>query len=232
VAQERLLDRGMKTMRSIGQRGAGGTTAGEIGRVASVQLGSFVLKDVITMFSKDKAGMLADPSLAGNIGAQIVNRFRVTLDYRAKRIILEPAATFTYSFDAAFGGLALRAEGPGYRLFRVTELLEDSPATDAGIQVGDVITAIDGTAASALTLSGIREMFEKPVSYSLSLQRGNQSLTSILTPRRLIQSQRLQSANFLTPVQSVATGHDALDVHVHSVLSHQGPSKWDMVTGS
>ena len=188
VSQERLLDQGMKTVRSIGQTGVGGMTAGEIGRVASVQLGSFVLKDVITMFARDKAGMLADASLAGNIGAQIARRFRVTLDYKAKRIILEPAPTFADPFDAAFSGLALIADAPNYRVFRVTELLEDSPATDAGIRVGDVITAIDGTAASAMTLSDIRELFQKPVSYLLSLRRGNESLRVTLTPRRLLES--------------------------------------------
>jgi hypothetical protein len=188
VAQERLLDRGMKTIRSIGQTGVGGTTTGEIGRVASVQLGSFALKNVITMFAKDKAGMLADASLAGNIGSQIARRFRVTLDYRAKRIILEPTPRLTDPYDPAFSGLALLAEAPNYRVFRVTELLEDSPAIDAGIRVGDVITAIDGTAASALTLSDVREMFQKPVSYLLSLRRGSVSLMATLTPRRLIES--------------------------------------------
>lgn len=186
VIEQQLLTQGMTTVRSVGAAGAGGKTTGQIGRVDALQIGSFTLKNVLTMFSEDRAGAMANPALAGNIGAQIANRFRVILDYSRKRITLEPAATFGDPYDRAFSGLALRADGPGYHTLHVREILEQSPATEADIREGDIITAIDGTPASALTISAVSEMFEKPGAYTLTIQREGRTLTTILKPRRLV----------------------------------------------
>ena len=66
------------------------------------------------------------------------------------------------------------------------DVLEDSPATEAGLGEGDIITAIDGTPAERLTLSAINERLEKPGAYELRIRRADQTLTIVLKPRRLI----------------------------------------------
>ena len=93
---------------------------------------------------------------------------------------------FDEPFDRAFSGIALRAQGADYRIFRVTEVLENSPATEAGIREGDIITAVNGTPAAELTLAILNEMLDKPVSYSISIRRNDQTIQVTLTPRRLI----------------------------------------------
>ncbi|HEX5068609.1 MAG TPA: aspartyl protease family protein [Vicinamibacterales bacterium] len=186
VAEQQLLTKGHTTVRSIGAAGAGGRSVGQIGRVEALQIGSFALKNLLTTFSEDRGGALANPALAGNIGAQIANRFRVFLDYGRRQITLEPAATFGDPYDRAFSGIALRASGPGYHTFHVREILEHSPATDAGVREGDVIAAIDGTPASALTLTAIYEMFDKPGTYTLAIERDGRMLTTVLRPRRMV----------------------------------------------
>lgn len=138
------------------------------------------------MFSQDRAGSFANAALAGNIGAQIATRFRLLLDYGRKRIFLEPSATFGAPFDRALSGLALRADGPDYRLFRVHEVLEQSPATDAGILEGDIITAVDGAPASQFTLTRLYELFEKPATYNVAIRRGDRTLVVKLSPRRMV----------------------------------------------
>ena len=92
--------------------GAGGQSTGRIGRVAALQIGSFTIDNPVTLFSQDTAGSFADRSLAGNIGAQIASKFRIVLDYRGRRLILEPSPAFTEPFERAFSGIALRADGP------------------------------------------------------------------------------------------------------------------------
>src|SRR6185295_5175109 len=138
------------------------------------------------MFSEDQAGAFANPLLAGNIGAQIASRFRLILDYGRKRMILEPTSTLAQPFDRAFSGIALRAYGPDYRTFRVREVLEASPAAEAGIVEDDVIEAIDDTTADRLTLSAINELLEKPARYRLTIRRGERVIETTLTPKRLI----------------------------------------------
>jgi PDZ domain/Aspartyl protease len=186
VSEHGLPEPESKTIRAIGAAGAGGRSVGKLGRVASLQLGKFTIKSPIVLFSEDTAGAFADATQAGNIGAQIVSRFRVFLDYGRRRIVLEPSTGFDAPFDRAFSGISLRAEGEDYRTFRVHEVLEHSPAAEAGITAGDIITAINGTPARDLTLTALGEMFEKSVPYELTIQRGEQMLKVSVTPRPLI----------------------------------------------
>ena len=186
VVEQHLLDEQSKTVRVIGAAGAGGSTIGRIGRVTALQIGSFTISDPLTLFSEDKAGAFANASLAGNIGHQIASRFRLFLDYGRKRLILEPSATLADPFDRAFSGVSLRAEGADYRTFRVHEVLEQSPATEAGILQGDIIVSIDGRPAENFTLSSINEMLEKPGSYVLTIRRLQETITVTLTPRKLV----------------------------------------------
>jgi S1-C subfamily serine protease len=113
-------------------------------------------------------------------------RFRAYFDYGRRRIILEPSKRFGEPFDRAFSGLALHAQGVDYRTFVVMDVLEESPATDAGIQIGDVIESVDQVPAARLTMSTINDMFEKPLPYALTIRRGQQTIKVTLTPRRLI----------------------------------------------
>ena len=96
------------------------------------------------------------------------------LDYGRNRLILEPSYTFAEPFDRAFSGIAVRGEGPDYRTFLVKEVLEDSSATEAGIQAGDVIMSVGGVGADSLTLTTIGEMLEQPVTRQLIIRRGDQ----------------------------------------------------------
>lgn len=186
VTKHDLLGGPIKTIRAIGLAGAGGTSVGRLGRVAMLQIGSFKVVNPITLFSQDAAGAFANESLAGNIGAQVARRFRLFLDYGRSRLILEPAPTFSDPFDRAVSGIAVHAEGADYHTFRVKEVLEDSPATEAGIAVGDVIAAVDEITADGLTLTALVELLDKPVARELTIHRGEQVLKVALTPKRLI----------------------------------------------
>jgi hypothetical protein len=181
-----LLASHAKTIRVIGAGGVGGRSAGRLGRVTALQVGSFTVKNPITLFSEATGGAFAESMLAGNIGAQVVNRFRAFLDYGRRRIIVEPSSAFGDSYDRAFSGVALRAEGADYRTFRVREVLEDSPATDAGILAGDIVSSIDGTATDGLTLSRLNEMLEQPVAREIVIRRGEHAIKVTLTPKPLI----------------------------------------------
>lgn len=186
VAQEHLPSPDLKTIRPIGGGGTGGKVTGRIGRIAELRIGKFQIADTPTLFSEDKAGAFAGRELQGNIGAQILSKFKVFLDYARDRIILEPNATLKDLITPATSGLGLIAEGADYKTIRVDELLEDSPATEAGLQKGDVILAVDGHAASELTLSSLHQTFEKPGSHKLTVRRGDQTLQITLTSRRMI----------------------------------------------
>jgi Aspartyl protease len=186
VTEHALIDPSHKTIRAIGAAGAGGRISARVGRVASLQIGSFTLRNPVTMFAEDTGGAFANSALAGNIGGRIANRFRIILDYGRRRIILEPSPAFNEPFDRAYSGLALGADGSDYRTFRVKEVLENSPATDAGIEVADAITAVDEIAASHFTLTAINELLERSATYDLTIRRQDRTVKVRLTTRPLV----------------------------------------------
>ena len=186
VADHRLLNSGLKTIRSIGAGGAGGQTTGQIGRVSELKIGRFRINSPYTLFSEDKAGAFATSALAGNIGEQIASRFRLFLDYDHARIILEPTPNLGEAFDRAYGGMALIAEGKDFTTFRISEVLEKSPAAEVGLQKDDVIVQVNDRPSNEYTLTRMNEMFERPLTYKLKIRRGGQTLEVTLTPRKLV----------------------------------------------
>ncbi|MGH9874221.1 MAG: PDZ domain-containing protein, partial [Pyrinomonadaceae bacterium] len=186
VTEHKFLSSGLKTIRSIGAGGAGGQSVGQIGRVSELKIGKFRIANPTALFSEDKAGAFANDTLAGNIGQRVAGKFRLFLDYNHERIIFEPAANFSEPFDRAFSGLALIGEDKDYSTFRITEVLEGSPAAEVGLQQDDLIIKVDDKHASELTLTKLSEMFEQPVAYKLAIRRGDKTLQVILTPRKLV----------------------------------------------
>jgi len=186
VTQHNLLGNGLKTIKAIGVGGAGGQSNGQIGRVRSLQIGKFTIANPLTLFSEDKAGAMATSQLVGNIGQLIAGKFKVFLDYNHTRIILEPNSTFAQPMDRVTAGLVLTTEGKDYATVRVSDVLENSPAAEAGIQKNDIVLSVDGKPAAEIRAMKIAEMFEKPATYNLTIRRGEQTLQVPLTPRKLI----------------------------------------------
>jgi len=186
VNQHKLLDANIKTIRALGGLGIGGEATGRVGRVAGLKIGNFNLPNPITFFSEDKEGAFATSEIQGNIGEELLSKFKVFLDYARNRVILEPNATFARPFDDAFSGLAILAEGKDYKTFRIKDVLENSPASAAGIQNDDVIVTIGGRPASALTLTQILDMLERPVPRKLIVRRAEHRLRFTLRPRKLV----------------------------------------------
>jgi hypothetical protein len=186
VTERGLLHPNLKTIKALGMGGAGGKVSGRIGRVTELRIGDYKIHAPITMFAEDRAGAFANTALLGNIGMQVVSKFRVFLDYKRNRIILEPNDSFAKPYDRAYPGIALQADPPDYRTFRIDDILENSPASEAGLQKNDVITAVDGKPVAKLTLSNLNEMLEQPVTYKLTIKRGEQTFKINLTPRRLV----------------------------------------------
>jgi hypothetical protein len=186
VTEHHLLGNGLKTIKAIGVGGAGGQSTGQIGRVRSLQIGQFTIDNPITLFSEDKAGAMSTRALVGNIGQLIAGKFKLFLDYDHNRIILEPSSSFSQPMERASAGVALITEGKDYATLRVTDVLENSPASEAGLQKDDLVLSIDGKPVSELRATKIAEMFEKSATYQLTIRRGEQTLQVPLTPRKLI----------------------------------------------
>jgi len=154
-------------------------------RALQVQLGRWAFQDPLIDFSQAAGGM-ASKDQAGLIGGDLLRRFRVTFDNRRHQLILEPNANFAESFEADMSGVRLRAEGTRFETLRIRRVLDDSPAMEAGLEAGDIITMVDGQLASTLSADGVRTMFRRPGAHRLTVTRGTERIKVSITLRRLI----------------------------------------------
>jgi predicted aspartyl protease len=177
--QKTILDRSLA--------GLGGETRLLVSRATSFTLGNLSVREPVIYVSQDTGGALASSEYDGLIGGEILRRFKVIFDYARGRLILEPNAHYTEPVEYDMSGIRLRANGVDFRIFRVYQVLEDSPAAEAGLRVGDVLAAIDGVAAARFTLDEIYRMLKQPGrEYQLSFKRGGGTVSMKIKMRRLI----------------------------------------------
>jgi len=167
--------------------GASGESKALMGRIRSLQIGRVVLGSPVVSFSQAARGALAATSNDGLLGGVVLRRFKVIFDYSRKVMILEPNEHLSDAFDAGMTGALLSTEGADLRTFIVREVLPDTPAAEAGLRAGDLITAIDGQSTAGFSLDQINQFFKQDDRvFQFTIRRGEQQMQLELRTRRLI----------------------------------------------
>lgn len=183
AAEQNVLASAGKTVQGRA-RGVGGEIPLVVGRVAALQLGRFTITNPITFFPH---GEIVAAGKAGNIGGNILRRFRVIFDYSRQRVILEPNEHFSEAEEYNMSGASLSLVGSADQTIKVTRIFDNSPAAEVGLQSEDIILAIDGRPTAEIGLSKIREMFKQEGrEYQLNIKRGEEMLQVRLKLRKLI----------------------------------------------
>lgn len=177
--------------------------------VDELQVGDLVAKNVPVLVMDHPLvgalGQVLGRPLDGLMGHTFFARYKTTIDYqagtmafepvdseirdlfaqlpdrlmgpkKARRVILEPAALFGFRVGPANDNLT---EG-----VPVLEVIPDSPAAEAGLQAGDLLTTFDGRWTSSIPdvyQAASRVEPQKPVELTISRNGKPQTLT--LTPR-------------------------------------------------
>lgn len=188
VETHRLLETTPKIIDPVMSIGVGGSYRSAVSRIESMRLGRFTIKGPVTTFSRSKSGALSGSDYDGIIGAEVLRRFKVIIDYPRHQMILEPNTHVNEPHKYDMSGLVLMAEGPNFKTYKIFQVLDHSPAAESGLQKGDQISAIDGEPAVNFSLEQIRQMFTRQpgVEYKLGVRRNEQLLTVVLKLRKLI----------------------------------------------
>ena len=142
-----LTDR-MKNGLAMTSFGAGGESRNWASRMDVLSLGGNTVVGFVSRYTQDKKGAFASISEAGNIGNEILPNFIVTFDYGRQQMWLEPRPGFK-PLPFSRSGMSLSKATPD--AFTVVSTVAGGPAESAGLKKGDVVTAIDGKPAKALS---------------------------------------------------------------------------------
>jgi len=168
----------------------GGSLNGHLGKVAQVNLSGFSFEQVPTSFPDttdlyDKAHFL---QTNGSIGYGLLKRFWLTFNYPKKEIYLKPNSHYDDPFLTNTSGIHLAAVAPEYKTFKIAHINYNSPAQLAGLQIGDIICAIDNQAIQSYSLGQLYKMLDKDAGKKVSIlvQRGKKFLFTEFRTQNLI----------------------------------------------
>ncbi len=143
-------------------RGLSGDLFGKKGRIGAIWVGPLVLYEPIVAFPDNELvdQLIGRNDRNGTLGAEILRRFYVTMDYPNKRLILRPNSDLKDEFNYNMSGLEVTNPMPGLPIFIVSSIQKNSPAYYAGIQENDQIIAVNNTAHKSLNLNDINLLFQ------------------------------------------------------------------------
>ena len=164
-----------------------GRVSAYVTRLQGIGLGSLALAMPVVNIAPDQISAGIEGDTAGLVGGDVLRRFTVIVDYTRQRVILEPNTGFGAPFEFDMSGMSLAVDASDGSVFRVRTTIPGTPAAEAGIAAGDLVTAIDGRPVKDLTLDEMRRLLRKPDErYLLTIRRGEAVTQKALTTRRLI----------------------------------------------
>ena len=144
---------------SIIGRGLGGEIMGKVGRIKSLKIGTYEIKDAIANFPDPNSYFdslkLGATERNGAIGGEVLSRFNVIFNFPKEEIYVKKNSSFKKRFHYNLSGLTVKAKGSRLNVFEITEVREKSVAHRAGVREGDLIVSVNGFHASALDLNTI-----------------------------------------------------------------------------
>ena len=139
ATQSGKLDGNRKRWIKSGE-GIGGRIEMELTTIPQVRIGPYRFRKVPINIFDDDYNVTNYPDWAGLIGNDLLRRFHVVLNYPQKEMHLVPNRFFAEPFDYSYSGIELYLVA---NKIRVGYLAPDSPAEQAGLQVGDEVIAIN-----------------------------------------------------------------------------------------
>jgi aspartyl protease/PDZ domain-containing protein len=152
------LDRDMPPGVDVVSGGFGGTFQSRVTRAKSLTIGPYTWQKPLVSLSGAAAGAFSSEDYAGNVGNQLLERFKVTLDYERRLLHLEPGAQFKTPDSFSRSGLQLaRTSG----VVRAAQVVAGSPAEKAKIRPGDEVIELAGRPIAEYTVDSATELLDR-----------------------------------------------------------------------
>jgi hypothetical protein len=145
-------------IKSVGASGAFETI---LTRLDAFEVAESRIDRPASRFASIEKEELAFTDIDGSMGYEILRQFIITFDYRRREVWFERSSAFgTRTGQGGAGFQAVRIDGAG---FRVITVLPDAAAAAGGLQVGDLITEVDGRSTLSMSQTELAELMRRPV---------------------------------------------------------------------
>ncbi len=121
-------------------QGLGGKANMQVTTLHQVKIGPYRFRDVPTYVFDDPYNATSYPQVSGLIGNDLMRRFTVILNYAKSEIFIKPNSFYRDSFDYSYTGLGIYLVD---KKITILDIMKNSPAERAGLQIGDVVIAIN-----------------------------------------------------------------------------------------
>lgn len=181
-----------KVIRAQLGRGLNGVINGNLGRIDRLRLGRYEMDNIVASFPDSiafGAKLQGRTDRQGNIGCELLRRFKVTMNYRDGYMVLKPVKSrMREKFEHDMSGLEIRAESKNLRSYFINHVVESSPAEKAGLKEGDQLLFFNDLSANELSMSEIYKMMQRGDGRNIDLlvKRDGQIFFARLTLRRMI----------------------------------------------
>jgi Aspartyl protease/PDZ domain len=153
IEKHKLLETTAGTI-EVAAGGLGGGSVMRKVRAKSVTIGETAFDNPLIYFSPNRRSAEWRDGVLGN---GLLDRFKMTVDYSRRQIILEPSERLNIPTDFDLFEVELVQEG---QQFKVKDVYQPGIAGAAGLKPGDILLALNGKETSNLNLVQIKRMFK------------------------------------------------------------------------
>ncbi|WP_231458635.1 MULTISPECIES: aspartyl protease family protein [unclassified Pedobacter] len=149
-----------------------GQIKGYLGRIKQFSIGNYDFKDVISGFPDYQliSKKIDLKTRNGNLGAELLRKFNIQLNYRDSFMYVKPNTYFKAPFEHDMIGMVVYLDQKNYTRFLIGEVDENSPAEKSGICPNDEIIGVNFKSMDAYTLNDLANLFKSGDSKSVILE--------------------------------------------------------------
>jgi hypothetical protein len=143
-------------------KGLSGDLYGTKGRIDAIWVGPLVMPKPIVAFPDSELidQLITYNDRNGTLGAEILRRFIVTMDYRNSRLTLRPTHKVKEEFNYNMSGMEIINPMPGFPIYTIANIRENSPAHLAGLKENDQILSLNNNNHRTLELNDINLLLQ------------------------------------------------------------------------
>lgn len=143
--------------------GLGGALEGYLGIVEEIEFGKETLKDIPCSFQVLNDSVFVSDIIPKNgiIGNSILSHYNYYIDYYNQIIFLKRVKKLKKLKRYDKSGITIVATGQDFKHYMVSDVREDSPAGEAGIEEHDHLYKINGRRTSQMSLQDVQGYFRR-----------------------------------------------------------------------